>query len=103
MDSVGFHAIDTALAESGAKVDAQWLGKTRNARIAVASTAWPKDLAPQAKAFVEAAAKLQAALEQDDPKAAAPAAHDAHEAQHDRSADAYNYLAKQAGIGVPKA
>jgi len=37
IDGVGFHAIDTALAAPGATVDAAWLGKTRNARIAVAA------------------------------------------------------------------
>lgn len=103
IDAAGFHGMDTALAASGAKIDASWLGKARNARIAVASTTWPKELDPQAKAFVTAAAELQAALEKDDAAAAAKPAHDAHETQHDLSADTYNYLAKQAGIAVPKA
>ena len=103
IDAAGFHGIDTALAASGATIDAQWLGKTRNARIAVASTTWPDELQPQARAFLDAAARLQAALEQDDAAAAAGPAHDTHEAQHDLSADAYNYLAGKAGIAVPKA
>ncbi len=103
IDGVGFHAVDAALAAPGAKIDAAWLGKTRNARIAVAATTWPKELQPQATAFVTAAAALQAALEKDDVAGAAKPAHDAHEAQHDLSADAYNYLAAKSGISVPKA
>ena len=103
IDGAGFHAMDTALAAPGAQIDPQWLGRTRNARIAVASTTWPDDLKPQARAFIDAAARLQAALEEDDAAAAAAPAHDTHEAQHDLSADAYNYLAGKAGIAVPKA
>ena len=103
IDGAGFHGIDTALAEPGAKIDAQWLGNTRNARIAVASTSWPDELKPEARAFVDAAARLQAALETDDAAAAAAPAHDTHEAQHDLSADTYNYLAGKAGIAVPTA
>ena len=103
IDGAGFHGIDTALAVPGAEIDPQWLGKTRNARIAVASTTWPDELKPQVQAFVDAAAQLQAALESDDAAAAAAAAHETHEAQHDLSVDAYNYLAGKAGIAVPKA
>jgi hypothetical protein len=103
IDGAGFHGMDTALAASGGTIDPQWLGKTRNARIAVASTTWPDELEAQAQAFVDAAAKLQAALESDDVAAAAAPAHDAHETQHDLSADTYNYLAGKAGIAVPRA
>lgn len=98
MDAVGFHGIDEGLRGPSAKIDAQWLGKTKNARIAVAATTWPKDLQPQAKAFVEASGKLVAALEKDDAAGAAAPAKEAHEAQHDLSADAYAYLAGKAGL-----
>jgi hypothetical protein len=101
MDSAGFHGMDTTLNGSNAAIDSQWLGKTRNARIAVASTSWPEELQPQAKAFVEAAGKLQAALEADDPRAAAGPAKETHETQHDLSADAYTHLAGKAGIAMP--
>ena len=53
-------------------------------------------------AFVAAAAELQAALEKDDATAGAKPAHDTHEAQHDLSASAYNYLAGKAGIPQTK-
>lgn len=102
IDGAGFHGIDEALAKPGAKVDAAWLGKTRNARIAIASASWPKDLDPEAKAFVAAAARLQAALEKDDATAAAAPAHDTHEAQHELTASTYNYLAGKAGIPQTK-
>lgn len=101
IDAVGFHGIDDALGKPGAKIEASWLGKVRNARIAVAATTWPKDLQPQAKAFVEAAAALQTALEKDDVAGATKPARDSHETQHELSADAYNYLAKGAGIPTP--
>jgi hypothetical protein len=101
MDSVGFHEIDTTLSSASGAIDPQWLGRTRNARIAVAATSWPEELQPQAKAFVEAAGKLQAALEADDARAAAAPAREAHETQHDLSADAYTHLAAKAGIHVP--
>jgi hypothetical protein len=103
IDGVGFHGIDEALAKPGANIEASWLGKVRNARIAVAATTWPKDLQPQAKAFGEATAALQTALEKDDAAGAAKPAHDSHEAQHDLSSDSYNYLAKASGIATPKA
>jgi len=102
MDAVGFHGIDEGLRAPSAKIDSQWLGKTKNARIAVAATTWPKDLEPQAKAFVEASGKLVAALEQDDAAGAAAPAKEAHEAQHDLSADAYTYLAGKAGLTATK-
>jgi hypothetical protein len=98
MDSAGFHSMDTTLNGANGAIDAQWLGRTRSARIAVASTSWPEELQPQAKAFVEAAGKLQAALGADDASAAAGHAKAAHETQHDLSADAYTYLAGKAGI-----
>src|SRR5215216_1932709 len=89
IDGVGFHGIDTALAASRAAIDAAWLGKTRNARIAAASTSWPDELDAEAKAFVTAAAQLQTALENDDAGAAAAPAHEAHETAHDLSVTAY--------------
>ncbi|MFN8638038.1 MAG: hypothetical protein U0360_00925 [Dehalococcoidia bacterium] len=101
IDGVGFHAIDDAIGKPGAKIDASWLGKVRNARIAVAATTWPKDLQTQSKAFLDASATLQTALDKDDAAGAAKPARDAHEAQHTLSADAYNYLAKASGIATP--
>ncbi len=103
IDGVGFHGIDEGLRAPGATINSQWLGKAKNARIAVAATTWPKDLQPQAKAFVEASGKLVAALEQDDAAGAAEPAKETHEAQHSLSADAYAYLAGKAGIGTPTA
>lgn len=98
MDSVGFHTIDEALAKPGASIDPSWLGKTRNARIAVAATTWPREVEAQAKAFVTASGELQAALEKDDVAAAAKPARAAHEAQHALSHEAYTLLAKRAGL-----
>lgn len=103
IDGVGFHGIDEGLHAPGATINSQWLGKTKNARIAVAATTWPKDLQPQAKAFVEATGKLVAALEKDDAAGAAAPAKEAHEAQHELSADAYAYLSGKAGLGAPAA
>lgn len=100
MDGVGFHGIDEGLRAPAATINSQWLGKTKNARIAVAATTWPKELQPQAKAFVEASGKLVAALEKDDAAGAAAPAKEAHETQHDLSADAYAYLAGKAGIAA---
>ncbi|MCC6238317.1 MAG: hypothetical protein IT299_12210 [Dehalococcoidia bacterium] len=102
MDGVGFHGIDDGLRAASPKIDSQWLGKTKNARIAVAATTWPKDLEPQARAFVEASGKLAAALENDDVAGAAAPAKEAHEAQHELSADAYAYLAGKAGLTATK-
>ena len=99
IDAVGFHAIDTSLnVNSEGKIDAQWAGKVRHAQIAVASTDWPDELDPLAKDFLSAAQQLAVAVEADDPRAAAPAAKAAHEAQHDLSTEGWEYLAKKSGI-----
>jgi hypothetical protein len=102
IDTAGFHGMDTGLNGATPAIDASWLGKTRNARIASAAITWPEELQPQAKAFTDAAARLQAALENDDAAAAAAPAHDTHETQHDLSADAYAYLGTKAGIAPAK-
>lgn len=101
IDAVGFHSIDTTLnLSSDAKIDAQWAGRVRHAQIAVASTAWPKELDKLAKDFVSATQQLAVAVEADDPKAAAPAAKAAHEAQHELSTDGWEYLGKKAGLAA---
>jgi hypothetical protein len=98
MDGAGFHTMEEALSAPGATIDAEWLGRTRNARIAVATVTWPDDLEAKAKAFTDAVAPFQAALEDDDAAEAARAVSAAHAAQHALSLDAYDHLAEEAGI-----
>lgn len=100
MDSVGFHDIDEGLRATPQKLEASWLGKTKNARIAVAATTWPKELKPMATAFVDSAGKLQEALEKDDKSGAVAPAKAVHEAQHELSHEAYSYLATKAGLAT---
>ena len=98
IDGAEFHIIDEAINEAAAPIEAQWLGRTRNARTAVATIRWPADLEHAAQDFVAAAGELATALEADDSAAAAGPAAATHEAQHDLSTAGWAHLAAAAGL-----
>lgn len=102
IDAVGFHEIDDGLNESPEQeIDPEWLGKVLHSQIAVASLTWPQPLQDEATTFIDAAERLVAALDADDPAQAAPAAKEAHEGQHELSTQGWAYLGEQAGIKTP--
>jgi hypothetical protein len=95
LDTAGLHGMDESLAAGDLK--AGFLGAARRARLVAVATAWPAELAPVAKELTEHLTDLQAALEKEDVKAAATAAHEAHDGGHDLSAAVNGWLAKMGG------
>ncbi|AOY74154.1 hypothetical protein ARZXY2_4655 (plasmid) [Arthrobacter sp. ZXY-2] len=98
IDTVGFHGIATTLTGAEPKIDRNWPALIRNARIAVAVTAWPEDLRPAADRFTAAAEDLVAALERRDISAVADPATELHIAYHALSDAGWIHLASTAGI-----
>ncbi|MET4901716.1 hypothetical protein PV760_13675 [Paenarthrobacter sp. CC6] len=98
IDTVGFHGIATTLTGAEPKIDRNWAALIRNARIAVAVTAWPEDLRPAADRFTAAAEELIAALERRDISAVADPAKELHIAYHALSDAGWIHLASRAGI-----
>lgn len=98
IDNVGFHGIATTLTGASPKIDRNWAGLIRNARIAVAAIAWPDEIQPKAETFAAAAAQLTAALGQRDTTATAAPANDLHLAYHALSDAGWSHLAKIAGL-----
>lgn len=98
IDNVGFHGIATNLTGTSPKIDRNWSGLIRNARIAVAATNWPDEIRTMAERFVSAAGRLAAALDQRDTNATAEPAKELHVAYHALSDAGWAYLAKTAGL-----
>jgi hypothetical protein len=98
IDTVGFHGIAKTLTGANPKIDRNWAALIRNARIAVAVTAWPEDLWSAAERFTSASAKLVTVLEQRDINAVADPARELHIAYHALSDAGWNHLASSAGI-----
>jgi hypothetical protein len=92
IDSAGFHGMDEALNGDAPVIETSWLGRATRARVAAEAIVWPAELQPAADALVEHVAALEAALDADDPVAAAEPAAAAHEAQHDLSHSAYEAI-----------
>ncbi|PKN83069.1 MAG: hypothetical protein CVU47_00835 [Chloroflexi bacterium HGW-Chloroflexi-9] len=97
IDSAGFHSMDEALNGGAPAVDAAWLGRAQQARIAAQAVVWAPGAAEAAHAFIEATTALEAALEADDAAGAAPLAVAAHETQHELSHEAYHLIADAPG------
>ena len=100
IDAAEFHAMDGGLNQAGGVIDPQWLGRVRHGQTAVASVSWPDERRASTRAFVDAAQDVATALEADDAQTAAPAAKEAHEAQHELSTEDWVSLAATAGIKV---
>ncbi len=100
IDTAGFHGMDEALNGDAPAIETSWLGNTRRARVAAEAATWTADTEAAAAAFIEAAQALEAALDNDDIEAAAPAATAAHETQHDLSHDAYAALEAAPGAAT---
>ncbi|NKR13624.1 hypothetical protein QN084_12680 [Paenarthrobacter sp. R1] len=98
IDTVGFHGIATALTGSEPKIDRNWAPLIRNARIAVAVTAWPDELRPAAERFVASVEQLTPVLERRDTAGVADPAKELHIAYHALSDAGWGYLASAAGI-----
>jgi len=98
IDTVGFHGIATALTGAEPKIDRNWAPLIRNARIAVAVTAWPDELQPAAERFMASAEQLTPVLERRDTAEVANPAKELHIAYHALSDAGWSYLASVAGI-----
>lgn len=98
IDNVGFHSIATNLTGESPKIDRNWSGLIRNARIAVAATFWPSEIKTMAERFVEAAGELATVLDRRDTNATAEPAKELHVAYHALSDAGWSYLARTAGL-----
>ena len=58
IDNVGFHGIATNLTSASPKIDRNWSGLIRNARIAVAAIDWPDEIRSAAERFTVATGQL---------------------------------------------
>lgn len=100
IDNVGFHGIATNLTGLTPKIDRNWTGLIRNARIAVAATSWPDHISAQAQTFIASAVNLIAALEQRDTTVTKEPAGAMHLAYHTLSDAGWQHLADLAGVDV---
>lgn len=98
IDHVGFHAISTNLTGASPKIDRNWSGLVRNARVAVAATSWPEEIQPLAERFTAAAGQLAAILDQRDTNIVAAPANELHVSYHALSDAGWGYLTNAAGI-----
>jgi hypothetical protein len=98
IDNVGFHGIATNLTGASPKIDRNWSGLIRNARIAVAAVGWPDEIQTMAQRFTAAAGQLADALDQRDTNTTAEPAKELHIAYHALSDAGWNHLAATADI-----
>lgn len=98
IDNVGFHGIATNLTGASPKIDRNWSGLIRTARIAVGAIQWPDEVQVMAERFGAAAGRLAAALDQRDTAATAEPARDLHLAYHALSDAGWSHLAETAGL-----
>lgn len=98
IDNVGFHGIATNLTGASPKIDRNWSGLIRNARIAVAVVGWPNEIQPLAARFTAAAEQLADALEKRDTGTVAEPAKELHVAYHALSDAGWGHLATTADI-----
>ena len=98
IDNVGFHGIATNLTGASPKIDRNWSGLIRNARIAVAAIDWPDEIQTAAERFTAAAGQLADAIDQRDTNATADPAKELHIAYHALSDAGWSHLAKTADI-----
>ncbi|NQD89688.1 hypothetical protein HP499_18045 [Paenarthrobacter sp. CM16] len=98
IDNVGFHGIATTLTGPEPKIDPNWAPLIRNARIAVAVTAWPDDLMVAADKFIAAAEALTTVLGRRDLTAVVDPAKELHIAYHALSDAGWLRLASAAGV-----
>ncbi|MDQ0677336.1 hypothetical protein QFZ30_000718 [Arthrobacter pascens] len=98
IDNVGFHGIATNLTGASPKIDRNWSGLIRNARIAVDAIEWPDEIQSAAGRFTAAAGLLADALDQRDTDATADPAKELHVAYHALSDAGWSHLAGTANI-----
>ena len=96
--AAGFDAMDEAL--QAGELDPRWLETVRTTLTAVNAVAWPDELREGVAAFTDAAVGLEAALQEEDLDAAAEAASEAHERQHDLSLAIFAHLAPHDASGA---
>jgi hypothetical protein len=98
IDNVGFHGIATNLTGASPKIDRNWSGLIRNARIAVAAIVWPQEIQPAAARFAAAAGELAAAMDRRDTNTIAEPANELHVAYHALSDAGWSHLANTANV-----
>jgi uncharacterized protein YcnI len=90
LDNSGLHDLDEAAAEG--RIPAGSLGRVQRAQAITAATMWPTTLREDATKLTGHLQALHAAIEANDPAAAAHPAHEVHEVGHDLSGKAYAWL-----------
>lgn len=98
LESAELHAVELALIEEDATIDPEWLGRLRNARIAIAVIDWPEELQEPAQAFLDQSMPLETALAEDDAEAAGAVVTATHSAFHALNSAGFDFLAEQAGV-----
>ncbi len=96
LDSAGLHGLDVRLNEEKEILAGDSGLVARVARL-LTTVEWPEGLAEEAAALYETLSALSTALGEDNLKAAAPLATQAHEEQHDFSHHAQEWLADVSG------
>lgn len=104
MDRAGLHALDEAINTDG-EIPTNAYNTALDMQTLAALTPWPDELRSRARDLETVFADLAAALagEAPDVEVAGPAATAAHDAQHDFSHLAWEWLREQAGIDAPQA
>ncbi|MGB2693566.1 MAG: hypothetical protein WBD55_00080 [Dehalococcoidia bacterium] len=99
VSAASLHAIDESAAAG--ELPEAGSGGVEAALIAVATTAWPDDLKEMATDLQEKLSALLEAMATDDAATIAQPAADAHEASHEFSHAASDYLGETAGLTLP--
>lgn len=90
-ESAEFHAMDEALNEG--ELNPRYLDTVRNTILVAKAVEWPEELQGEATDFIEAAAKLETALADENVESAAEEASEVHDNQHVLSHAVFAYLA----------
>lgn len=99
LDSAGLHDIEVEVEKTGVPPgDAR--GRALRMEAIVRLTEWPDELDNRAKKLAQLLGDMATSLAGNDPKMAAQAVTKAHNAEHDFSFYAWEYLQKKAGVSL---
>lgn len=99
LSNAGLHGIDESINDDG-EIPGNARTQAQRAEAVTRLTEWPEDLQASADALAQIFADMAAALDGDAPdmEAAGEAAKNAHDAEHDFSADVWAHIYAEAGI-----